>query len=368
MPSDLKKAIYDSLTAGKQGVQAAFNPMRLGGPDVAGGLRAALFGGLGAATVPMMAMDEAALGVGNVISEDTGRAAAAVERAGYPSMAKGLAGGGVALGMAPFIGGMALDPEMGAAKAAGAGVLERLAASNLPESVLRKAESLQALHGEKALADLVQEYADRGVPLFSHDLPMDEAARMGRAKEMRFSVGDAPSYHGSSNPIKDFDLRKTGKGSGADLKAVFSSDSPKVAEDFADLAAFSNAQRLPLKKRPNQLSGQNITPIVENTDGLLVKEAKDVSGQSGLFLKLEKAKAALQEAKDEGLGGAYFKGVRELTGDGDTSNVMAILNPKNIRSPYAAFDPRMKDSKFLLALKAGAIPLAGISAFSQGEQ
>ena len=359
MPSDLKKAIYDSLTAGKQGVQAAFNPMRLGGPDAGGGLRAALFGGLGAATVPMMAMDEAALGVGNVISEDTGRAAAAVERAGYPGMAKGLAGGGVALGMAPFIGGMALDPEMGAAKAAGAGVLERLAASNLPETVLRKAESIQALHGEKALADLVQEYADRGVPLFSHDLPMDEAARMGRAQEMGFrGIEDNlkwPLQHGTENDIEKLAHSAFIPAQGPDENSakVFLTSDTFTAEDYApsgDLIETAYG-----RKSPTQNGG--VIDVFTSAKPDVILDAQGVKWPKGWDAAMKSGENVLVKNAND----AKFY-------DSFISDVWALGDPSNIRAKNAAFDPRMKDSKFLLALKAGAIPLAGISAFSQGEQ
>jgi len=104
-------------------------------------------------------------------------------------------------------------PE-GAAVARGAramGALERIGASvakvELPEAVLRKAEAIRALHGEKGLADIMREYSERGVPLFSHDLPMDDASRMARAQEM--GLGQE-AMHGTNQDFYAFDNSKIG--------------------------------------------------------------------------------------------------------------------------------------------------------------
>lgn len=107
--------------------------------------------------------------------------------------------------------------------------------------------------------------------------------------------------------------------------------------------------------------GQNIMPLRENTSDMATYTGADNGTKR--HLDLAKAQEAIENARSEGKGGVYFKGVKEATGEGMTSNNLAILNPKNIRSKFAAFDPRMKDSANLLAGFSGL----GFSAILQQE-
>lgn len=269
------------------------------------------------------------------------------------------------------LGELALDPlnlvapEAGLAEK-GIGAAMR---SEVPEWVARKAQAIEAMHGPKALAKMTREYADAGVPLFSHDLPMDEVSRMARAKEMGFD--EVPFYHGTNQTIPEFNLRKVSSGSGAPIKAVFGSENVTTAEDFAALAGYNRMMKIKKTARAkNQPSfatqeiadeGQNIMPLRENTSDMATYTGADNGTKR--HLDLAKAQEAIENARSEGKGGVYFKGVKEATGEGMTSNNLAILNPKNIRSKFAAFDPRMKDSANLLAGFSGL----GFSAILQQE-
>lgn len=468
MGPNLLQALYDSLNAGKAGVKAAFAP-KLGGPDAESAFKSALAGGVGAAMVPLGALDEAATGAGQYMAEDVGRAGAAVERAGMPTLGKALGVGGAALGMVPvaasfavdpgmgstipasraallealskkgvnisnekkflkdtlqaiykrdvlgmgpkdftpeefkalysahvvnpgkgvhltpeqysnmrggwvadidpkynkyirpkeqialipkhipiepggrapripfgysvpdseiailpegnidfqtiynlFAGSLAVDPEMGGAGAASRSVLEHLAAQNLPEAVMRKAESLRAMYGEDALAKIVKEYADNGVPLFSHDLPMDEASRMARKNAIQRQAG----AHGTQEKFLQFDPEMSAQG------GIIWYAKPEGIETAADFAGTRK--------------GANIVPLEVSNPHPAGWDQYDKMGLG----ELEKA----------GYTGADL---------GDTG---FVFSPAQLRSKFAAFDPRMKDSRFLLALKAGAIPLAGLGA------
>lgn len=348
MGPNLLQALYDSLNAGKAGVKAAFAP-KLGGPDAESAFKSALAGGVGAAMVPFGALDEAATGAGQYMAEDVGRAGAAVERAGMPTLGKALGVGGAALGMVPVAGSFAVDPEAGAAKVAGRSVLEHLAAQNLPEAVMRKAESLQAMYGEDALAKIVKEYADKGVPLFSHDLPMDEASRMARGKEIGFDLGE--KYHGGPNKFTEF---REGR-----VPAYFT-DSPEIANIYAN-AINRHKGIMEINAGPNVgkyfLSGKELKISDLGPDKTHGWSKDNMLAALGLPEDTPRF-----PTKDISKYGYDRKTITEMADLGGEQTQYLAPFSKNIRSQFAAFDPRMKDSRFLLALKAGAIPLAGLGA------
>jgi hypothetical protein len=61
----------------------------------------------------------------------------------------------------------------------------------------------------------------------------------------------------------------------------------------------------------------------------------------------------LARAKEQGYDGLKLRNVVDSpTGRGEPSSVMAVFDPKNIRSKYAAFDPSKSDSANLLAAKS----------------
>jgi len=281
-------------------------------PSMENLLKAGVYG----ATLPFEALDEASLGLGGALAEEAGRAGAALEQKGIPG-AGALGSAGAALGMVPFAASQAMEPFKGAGKAAkGAakaarisalagqmgeegGLLGKLSKAGLPDEVLRKAEALKALHGEEALGKIVREYESKGVPLFSHDLPMDEASRAARAAEGGFNT---PAYHGTGRQFLQFDAGKEKIGSAGG----FFGSSPETASIYAGEPGLT---KLPFGN------------VRQNNPQVLPVSFKEP--QKGVW-------------------------------QGD----VRVFDPSAIRSQYAAFDPRMKDSRFLLAAQQAAAPTA----------
>lgn len=176
----------------------------------------------------------------------------------------------------------------------------------------------------------------------STKLPMDEASRMARAKEGGFA--DAISYHGASRDFSAFDRSKRGATAGAApaREGEFSAFDPEIAAEFSHLAAKGsggNAQIYPLRHRSEKQGRIHLT---------------------GDELNHEIA-STLNLAWDNGFDSVVLKNY--TSPGGRKGDILVVKNPNQLRSPYAAFDPRKRDSANLLAGigAVGAIPAAALT-------
>lgn len=159
----------------------------------------------------------------------------------------------------------------------------------------------------------------------SHALPMDEASRMARAREMGFDP-ERVVYHGTDADFREFDL---GLAANPKEKAVFFTNKASEAEHFGD-------------PREYLIKGD-----------MLGVRWKDFSEDP--IYDPEIMAAILDHAKSVGSSVVNIKGIQNFEG-GPLSTTVAVFDPKNIRSRFAAFDPAKADSAELLASRASAPP------------
>jgi len=165
-------------------------------------------------------------------------------------------------------------------------------------------------------------------------LPMDEASRLARAKEMGFHA-DVPLYHGTDKEFRAFDPTKRGDMTGATSARTgeWTTADPVMAEHYAFEAALRSG------------GAPRIYP-------LLHRAQKPASlSLSGLESEREVA-STLSDAFDRG-----FDAVMIRVNNGKP--MVVVKDPSQLRSPFAAFDPAKKQSRDLLAGVAGGAVAAG---------
>lgn len=190
-------------------------------------------------------------------------------------------------------------------------------------------------------------------------LDMSRGARMGRAAEQGFH--ETPLYHGTTDDFGAFDLGKAGTGTnfGNKENAVFLTSKSDVADSYLP-SLWVNEGGEAVKKYGE---GSQIMPL--RVRGLEDFEVWDMFG--GAY-KPSFMKEALKEARKNKAPGVVFRGMRDpglsSLGRPKESAIVAVFDPKRIRSTHAAFDPAKRNSPDLLAAGLG-IP-AGM--FQQDQQ
>lgn len=210
----------------------------------------------------------------------------------------------------------------------------------------------------------------------NYDLPMDEASRMARAREMGFDV-DNVFYHGTD---ADFLSASADMGAVDRYKTGFySSDNPNIAETYAPR------------------DGGKIIPVLTRNDPDMIIDAKGSNwnqlefdlpayssqmGDEDLYsyffnmfadndMQPLNTNAIARERRFEGDSSVMFENLVDRGGVypyGDTSlanvpsNIRTDFYPSSLRSKFARFDPRLRNNENLLA--ANASPISGILAQS----
>jgi hypothetical protein len=186
--------------------------------------------------------------------------------------------------------------------------------------------------------------AVRRLPAQTH-LPMDQAARMGRAKELGFRL-EEPLYHGTGADFDEFDPAMRGSTTGTETArqaAAWLTTDPGLASSYAKSAAEGNqgsAAVMPLFHRAKK-SGE---VILEGSDTVL------------------EVAATLADAFDDGYDAVKFKNF--ITSDGPKT-ILAVKDPNQLRSRFATFDPAKIDSRNLLASLAA---VGGLSVVVSGDE
>lgn len=210
----------------------------------------------------------------------------------------------------------------------------------------------------------------------NYDLPMDEASRMARAREMGFDV-DNVFYHGTD---ADFLSASADMGAVDRYKTGFySSDNPNIAETYAPR------------------DGGKIIPVLTRNDPDMIIDAKGSNwnqlefdlptyssqmGDEDLYsyffnmfadndMEPLNTNAIARQRRFEGDSSVMFENLVDRGGVypyGDTSlanfpsNIRTDFYPSSLRSKFARFDPRLRNNENLLA--ANASPISGILAQS----
>ena len=192
----------------------------------------------------------------------------------------------------------------------------------------------------------------------SPGLAMDHASRMQRARELGYDP-DTTLYHGTNKEFDSFDTGKSGSGVGtAGQSATWLTPSPAEASAWAKVTGGGNGDRvLPVHTR---MTNPKIISSSELTQLRIPSKPDTLAYNSKVFeAELEKARAA-------GHDGVVFKNVDEGFAHGAQDQI-AVFDPSNIRSKFAAFDPAQSHSPNLLASNAreGAVPGLGITAQSE---
>jgi hypothetical protein len=162
------------------------------------------------------------------------------------------------------------------------------------------------------------------------DLPMDEASRMARAREMGFDA-EASRYHGTDADFQAFDPRLYGeKDSGWYGRGVTTDTDPEIASGYANYY-----------ERPE---GQAVIPVMSRGRYMDWPEGHDP------FFNDDVARAGTREIQRLGYDGTRMSNDRDLYGDvPDWGTEQVTFDPTNVRSRFARFDPRLSDNANLLA-------------------
>ena len=229
------------------------------------------------------------------------------------------------------------------------------------------------------------------------DMPLDEASRMARAREMGFDT-DTPLYHGTNADVPAFDPSRAGQ-VGADFgPASYTTTSPTTASGYAG-QAINNAQwralgdehqtalsewgRAVVQHGPDApeavqaqgraqsildrmnaiqadvesfrapSDGGNVVPILADQSGF-----PRYAGDGGHWYQVNEA--AIADARAGGASGLRIENVIDpaTTSTREAADTVISFDPTRIRSRFARFDPRLRHLANLSAgIGAGAIML-----------
>lgn len=192
------------------------------------------------------------------------------------------------------------------------------------------------------------------------ELPMDQASRLARAREMGFDT-DQTWYHGTRQDFDAFDPGRTTLYGEPDV-AVAMSSSPHLASAYAGAKLDGGGWWPKLADAPpgavTSPDGAKVVPAHLRMTNPLRVEAND-------WLSRGENARYLAEAERGGHDGVVFHYTSPGYGPDGLYEAL-VPNPRNIRSVNAAFDPSQSDSSFLLAANQRNASLPAIA--TQGDE
>jgi hypothetical protein len=167
-------------------------------------------------------------------------------------------------------------------------------------------------------------------------LPMDEASRMARAREMGF-LTDIPVYHGTAREFSELSLEAPARNSQGPLAraGVSTTRDPGYASGFAELS-FQNGIG----------SSPQVLPLLHRTEKPVRIDATDADPRA--------IAGAVQDAWDLGYDAVMIENyTMGAFKEGAPTTHIIVKDPAQLRSRFARFDPAKRDSRDLLAGVAG---------------
>jgi hypothetical protein len=192
------------------------------------------------------------------------------------------------------------------------------------------------------------------------NLPMDEASRLQRAKEMGFDT-DELLYKGQSSNPTEYNPEITGNYNTADTvgTASFTPD-PTQASRYAKDDVIKEWDDELGRELSNEINiGGRFIAEGANVQPVYAKNIKKIDADKQYNPEWMRQQQKI--AMDEGYDGIQFLGLQDdafYNPLGNPTDTVQIWNPAAVRSKFAKFDPKMKASKDLLA-GAGAAGLLG---------
>lgn len=211
------------------------------------------------------------------------------------------------------------------------------------------------------------------------DMPMDVASRMARAGEMGFDTG---AYHGTGVDFPEFDGRSyAASGFGTHMGAPEAADqilrnrqsrlarargAPDYVDNSAVLPLRASAQGAIRIADTNTWNPHDVMSAMAWSDDPLAAAAYDriVSDPDYPRFASESELEAFMQQRMENDGVSGFVYQNEIEGGGDS---YAIFDPRNIRSRFARFDPRLSHLANLSA-GIGGLGLLGYTAMQPQEE
>lgn len=207
----------------------------------------------------------------------------------------------------------------------------------------------------------------------SKGLDMSHAARMARAREMGFDV-DNPVYHGTS---ADIDAMRPSE-RGAIGPGVYSSPYLGVAQRYGDAVyplSLKGKEFNATGMSVNGAGGKYISSTIAGDDVRRLLEGVDIEKESQRMAdSLARYDGAPGDAvwillsskfgKEEAQRRIQSLGYDHIRGNQDGIEIVT-LDPRNIRSIHAAFDPAKRNSADLLA-SVGGLGLLGYGGINGG--
>ncbi|HEX6939364.1 MAG TPA: hypothetical protein VF158_08125 [Longimicrobiales bacterium] len=207
--------------------------------------------------------------------------------------------------------------------------------------------------GRRAAREVSEEVAERA-GREAGELPMDEAARLARAREQGFNV-DQPVFHGTVSfdsdaevPFREFDDSRLGAMTRDDDGSVFAGHhfalSPADASFYAERAASRSEPMMIQGDEPWDVTVLEPQPRV---DSYFLRGRFKTSPGRNKAAEIAKARAA-------GFDGVFFPRGTDV----DTPGTFVVFDPRNIRSTRARFDPKNVDRPDLLGAATPAATAA----------
>jgi len=152
-----------------------------------------------------------------------------------------------------------------------------------------------------------------------------------RAADMGFSP--ETWYHGTPNEFvgNAIDFKKSGNTSGINTANSFAlTDNPNLASEYADFGIES---------------GNNILPLRLNPENIELRDA------NGRMIKNSIRTAQVNDAISNNKSGLIYKNLLDDPNEFEQkiANIAFVKDPSKIRSVNAAFDPRFKDSPYIMS-------------------
>lgn len=182
-------------------------------------------------------------------------------------------------------------------------------------------------------------------------LSSDTASRMARAQEMGFRLG-MPLEHGNA-PVAPF------------REFMISKEVPKRNLEPGSLAVWTAPQGsgvadvFALQKAKETGGNPQVMPLLHRAEKPAVV---DLEGHE----QNHEIASTLADAWANGYDAVMFKNY--TAHGGKPQNIIAVKDPSQLRSPFAQFDPKKRNSRDLLAGIAGAAGLASISDVPKDQQ